>query len=129
MEELGDWVYIILMVVVGISSMYSSAKKKQRQQQTQMPSPEPSEPSEPSEPWYPMTPTPKQKAKKQPPPVPRHIRQQPSTSTIPIIETGMQTEIHVAQTEGNVYIDELELDDPETYRKAIIYAEIFNRKY
>ena len=126
MEELGDWVYIILMVVVGISSMYSSAKKKQRQQQTQMPSPEPSEPSEP---WYPTTPTPKQKAKKQPPPVPRHIRQQPSTSTIPIIETGMQTEIHVSKTEGNVYIDELELDDPETYRKAIIYAEIFNRKY
>ena len=128
MEEFGDWIYIIVMVVVGISSMYSSAKKKQRQQQTQMPLPVPSAPSEP---WHPTTPpTSKQKGRKQPPPVPGQMnRHQPSTSTIPIVETNTLSETHTAQEEENTLAIALDFDEPEAFRKAVIYSEILHRKY
>ena len=128
MDELGDWIYIIVMVVVGISSFVSSLNKKKRQQQSQMPLPEMSETLEPS---YPTPYVPEQREKKQPPPVPGRSKHNPlnAQSTLPTYETDVQTEISFMQEEESTIAGELELSDPDAFRKAIIYSEILNRKY
>jgi len=128
MDEFGDWIYIILMVVVGITSLFSSINKKKREQQTQMPSPESVEPTESS---YPAPSAPKKKERKLPPPVPGHIKHQSYNTDLafPTVETGLQTEIYLTQEEENTLAGELELTDPDAFRKAVIYSEILNRKY
>jgi len=125
MDEFGDWIYIILMVVVGISSLVGSARKKMKQMQTQMPSPEQSDPS------YPAPSIPKKTEQKQPPPAPGHHKHQPFNAhfTFPVVETGEQTEICVGQEEETTLVNDLELDVPDSFRKALIYSEIINRKY
>ena len=125
MEEFGDWVYIILMVVVGISSLFNSINKKKGKQQTQMPSPAPSEPS------YPAPPVPAKKKRELPPPVPGHIKHQPFNThlTYPTIEDGLRTDIFLTQEEENTLANELELSDPDAFRKAVIYSTVINRKY
>ena len=128
MEELGDWVYIILMVVVGISSLISSANKKKRQQQMQMPSPV-SEPSEEYEMPYPTPSVPKKKEKILPPPVPGQSKRQPYGAHVTYSDSGTQTEILRSQEDENTLINELELTDPDSFRKAVIYTEILKRKY
>ena len=124
MDEFGDWIYIILMVVVGISSFVGSINKKKRQQQSQMPLPETSEPS------YPSPYVPEQKERKQPPPVPGHSKHNllNAQSTLPTNETDVQTDISFMQEESTI-ANELELSDPDAFRRAIIYSEILNRKY
>ena len=132
MDEFGDWIYIILMVVVGVSSLISSANKKKKQQQMQMPLPEPSEISEPLEPWHPTTsPVPKKKEKKVPHPVQQKVTHPSFRAdlTFPTIETASQTEIYLAAEEENTFADELELTDADDFRKAVIYSEILNRRY
>ena len=127
MDEFGDWVYIILMVVVGISSLFSSIGKKKRQQQTQMPLPESVEPTESS---YPAPSAPKKKERKLLPPVPGGpIKYQSYNADLafPTIET--QTEMFLMQEEENTLANELGLTDPDAFRKAIIYSEILKRKY
>ena len=125
MDELGDWIYIILMVVVGISSLFSSINKKKRQQQTQMPSPVPPEFS------FPDPPVPKKKEKKQPFQV-SGSNKHPSFDahlTFPTAATDSQTEVYLAPEETGALAGELELTDPDAFRKAVIYAEILSRKY
>ena len=130
MEELGDWVYIILMVVVGISSLYSSAKKKQKQQQMQMPTPV-SDPSDQYEMPDPTPSVPNKIERKQPPTFQKKMKRQPfnTYSTIPPVETFAQIEKNLLQEEENTIASNLELTDADSFRKAVIYAEILNRKY
>ena len=129
MDEFGDWIYIIIMVVVGISSLFSSKNKKKQQQQTQMPSPVPTEPSEP---WFPTThPAPKKKERKQHPSIQEQMNARPfnTHSTIPTVEADTQSETLRAQEEENALAIALDLDNPDSFRKAIIYSEILHRKY
>ena len=128
MDEFGDWIYIILMVVVGISSLFSSISKKKRGQQTQMPLPESVEPTELS---YPAPSIPKKKERKLPPPVPGHLKPQSYNTrlTFPDVETALQSEIYLMQEEESTLAGELELTDPDTFRKAVIYSEVLKRKY
>ena len=123
MDEFGDWIYIILMVVVGISSLFSSINKKKREQQTQMSLPEPLESSDSS---YPVPSVPPKKERKLPPPVPGHFKHQPYNAqlTFPDVDTASQTEIYFAQEEESILAGELELADPDDFRKAVIYSEI-----
>jgi hypothetical protein len=125
MDQLGDWVYIILMVVVGVSSLFGSINKKKREQQTQMPLPEPAEPS-----YSEFPPVPKKKEKKAPL-VSKQIEHQPFNAhlTFPVDETDSQVEMFLVQEEESALIGELELTDPDAFRKAVIYSEIINRKY
>jgi len=64
MDEIGNWIYIILMFVVLISSVFKSFTKKKEQQQAHIPVPEAPEEV------FPFPPVPKIKTKKLPPPVP-----------------------------------------------------------
>ena len=129
MDEFGDWIYIILMVVVGISSLFSSINKKKKQQQTQMPLPEPVEQTEPAEPWHPTAPpVPKKKERKLPPPVPGHLKPQSYNTDLAFPTTDTQTEIYL-QEEESTLATELELTDPDAFRKAVIYSEVLKQKY
>jgi len=124
MDEFGNWIYIIIMVIVAITSLLSSMNKKKGQQQTQMPDPEfPEE-------WFPappVPPVPKKMNRKTPPPIPGHSRNQPYHS-IPTTQM-LSVESHLTPEEESVLADELDLTDAEAFRKAIIYSEILNRKY
>jgi len=126
MDEFGDWIYIILMVVVGISSLFSSINKKKSRQQTQMPLPEPVEPSESS---YPAPSVPKKKERKLSPPVPGHLKPQSYNTDLSVPTTDTQAEIYLMQEEESTLAGELELTDPDAFRKAVIYSEILKRKY
>jgi len=124
MDELGNWVYIILMVVVGISSLWSSINKKKGQQQTSIPAPDPPEPS------FPVPPVPVKKNKKST--LFEHAKsEQPfgSRLTSQMAESSLPKETSIEPEEEFVLVDELDLKDAESFRRAIIYAEILNRKY
>ena len=129
MDDLGNWVYILLMVVVGISSVFSSINKKKRQQQTQMPDSDFPDLSFPEAPV--PVPVPKEKSKKSPVQFPEQRIHQPlrSHATFPVTDNSVQTEVSIMSEKENRWIDELELTDAEAFRKAIIYSEIINRKY
>ena len=129
MEDLGNWVYILLMVVVGISSMLSSINKKKGQQQTQMPDSDFPELSFPEAPV--PVPIPKERNKKSSPSFPEQRKHQPlrSHSTFPVTDNSVQSELSITHEKENKWIDELDLTDAEAFRKAIIYSEIINRKY
>ena len=125
MDEFGDWIYIILMVVVAISSLFKSISKKKEQQPTQMPVPKPSEQS------YPVPPVPVKKSRRMPPPMPKQSTQPYSSlfASSGTIAESIKTEIALMPEQESALADELDLTDAEAFRKAVIYSEIINRKY
>ena len=124
MDELGNWVYIILMVVIGISSLFSSKNRKKGQQQTHIPVPAPGESA------FPVPPVPMKKSKKTTPLDSAKFGQPFSSRTpSPFTASNIQTEISIEPEDEYVLADELDLKDAESFRKAILYAEILNRKY
>jgi len=124
MDEIGNWIYIILMFVVLISSVFKSFTKKKEQQQTQIPIPEDIEEE------FPVPPVPMKKTRKLPPPIPVQ-KNKPYSSLFasPSVTESMQAELFITPEPENTLADELDLTDPESFRKAIIYSEIINRKY
>ena len=124
MDEIGNWVYIILMFVVLISSVFKSFTKKKEQQQTQMPVPEVLEDE------FPVPPVPRKMTRKLPPPIPVQ-KNKPYSSRFasPSVAESIQTEMSFSPEQESVIADELDLTDAETFRRAIIYSEIINRKY
>jgi len=130
MDELGNWVYIILMVVFAISSLYRSINKKKEEQSTQMPVPElPDFQDFPEQP-YTMPPVPMKKSRKSHPPAPTP-KNQPYSSLF--ASSTVSESLHVEKSfmpeQESALADELDLTDAEAFRKAIIYSEILNRKY
>ena len=132
MDELGNWIYIILMVVVGISSLYSSMNKKRRQQQVEIPEPEMSETPYQELPVPAPFPAPASMKKVRPTrsPVTEHFRHQPLSSlmTFPLAESSEQTAISQTPDDDFISNDDLDLTNADSLRKAIIYSEIINRK-
>ena len=124
MDEIGNWVYIILMFVVLISGVFKSFTKKKEQQQTQMPVPEVPEDE------FPVPPVPRKMTRKLPPPIPVQ-KNKPYSSLFasPSVTESMQTEMSFSPEQESVIADELDLTDAEAFRRAIIYSEIINRKY
>ena len=124
MDEFGDWIYIILMVVVGISSLFRSISKKKEQQPTQMPVPKPPQQS------HRVPPVPTRKSRRMPPPVPEHLRQSfSSLFESSTVAESIKTEMALMPEQESALADELDLTDAEAFRKAVIYSEILNRKY
>lgn len=120
MEDIGNLLYYIVIFVIAIVSWISSSGKK-KQQPTNIPSPFPAQTD-----TLTIPPPESERRKKMPPPVPRNIRQMPST---PSISSSKYTDTPVLLEESsNPIVDDLDLNNAESFRKAIIYAEIFNRK-
>ena len=137
-ENIGDWLYFLFIIIAGISSLFSSKKKKKRVQQkkttldTDMTSEEESElpekdfwdilqeikeqsiPKEEPQPQKQSIRKSSQEEKKEP-----AIQKQPNTQNYRTIPS---------KEEDNIDID-MELTHASELRKAVIYSEILNRKY
>ncbi|MDR2791270.1 MAG: hypothetical protein LBB27_00800 [Tannerellaceae bacterium] len=122
MDNLGDWLYIILLVVAGASSLFSSGKKKRRQQEEERRRREVIFPEVLDFPAF-LEPEPleERKAVIPPRPVPKALRQ-------PIV-VPERNAARFEEADALSPVTAEEFHNPEALRKAVIYAEIFNRKY
>lgn len=134
MDSIGDWLYIVFLVIAGISSMLNAAKKKKEAQNA------------PQEEQIPQPPTAKRQARR----AKRATRPMPTQQPIPVftsepIATAAPTpnpfltaeqEIpeHLTAEATSPTVEEPEscalpsFTDREELRKAILYAEILQRK-
>ena len=122
-NNLGDWLYyIVILIAAGISFM-SSLKKKQRQAASQ-----PEEIEEMEEVLPSVPPVWERQEKKTPPPVPEPRRQRLATVGETLRMTSSELS-PVTEEQAAGWADELHLTDTDAMRKAVICAEILNRKY
>lgn len=134
MDSIGDWLYIVFLVIAGISSMFNAAQKKKEAQDAPQEAPIPQPHSE------------KRQARR----TKRPVRPMPSQETIPVHTAEQVSEITptpapflTAEQEIPEYLaaevttpvrEEPETSTPppfadrEELRKAILYAEILQRK-
>jgi len=150
MDNLGDWLYIIILIVAGISSIFSSAKKKKKAEQLpQQPTFEPEQgqkdASKPKSFWEMLEDEMKRgfEAQEQPPqPVitERKKKKQEKKpvrtySSMPVYNEGERvvkekSSLPVAFSEEEPFaLSRDSFHDVDELKKAIIYSEILNRKY
>lgn len=149
MDNIGDWLYIVLLVIAGVSSLFGSGKKKKRSTEVlgqpdrdiviepetqpagglwdlfdENPAPQP-------KPRKKKSPTAKQRTKPK-----RESVYTPAASPFLAGESRMRehefaqssARLQTADDEPGV-MPETTFSDVSEIRKAIIYAEILNRKY
>lgn len=106
MDSIGDWLYIVFLIVAGISSMINASKKKKEARKAPVP------------PVQPVV----SKAAPQPSAAPFLIAEEkiPERAAEPTPTIAVEEEAET--TESNL------LTDREELRKAILYAEIMQRK-
>lgn len=152
MDNIGDWLYIVLIAGAAISSLISSGKKKKQQQEAQDQSHQQPEINYPTRQetttdkdlWDPFwdEPEPEHKTIFLPPPSKMKKQMVKSKKTVPAAapspflagETEIERKI---RQQAPVFLEESEKSiisvedfrDPEELRKAVIYTEILNRKY
>lgn len=110
MDNVGDWLYIVFLIIAGISSLFSSkSKKKSPQQVLRQPV---------------SIPTQKQRKKRKTEPAAFLTAEQ-------MTDRPMPAESHLAifPTEEENPLADIEFDNAAELRKAVIYTEILNRKY
>ncbi|MDL2208267.1 hypothetical protein LJB97_01450 [Parabacteroides sp. OttesenSCG-928-O15] len=151
MENIGDWLYIILIGVAGVISVINSGKKKKAEEEAKKMQPPrdivtPETASDRS--FWEIILNPEEEAQPKPQPVRTKKTAQPSpkTKTSPT-RTGQpfltgETEIErmirlQGENDSPIFAEEIytplvtseEFHEPDALRKAVIYAEILNRKY
>lgn len=136
-ENIGDWLYFLFIIIAGISSMFSSKKKKkgvkpETPAETEMMPEENSDQPEKGF-WEILQEMQKQASPTNPQPQKTPINKSPKkqnkVSTIQTSKIDTQNRIkNVPEDEENTGLD-LELTHAAELRKAVIYSEILNRKY
>ena len=124
MDSIGDWLYIVFLVIAGISSMFNAAKKKKEEQNAPQEAPIPQP----------------RKEQRQARRAKRSARSIPAQQPIPVYTTEqgptampMPNPFLTAEATTPV-IEESETNglpsftDQDELRKAILYAEILQRK-
>ena len=133
MDSLGDYIYLIVILIAGISSLLGKRKKKKRieSEEVDFPDledviPEFAEYTQPERPVY------------------QEIRKKVEHKSIPSYETVKDISIMKAkkqvrtvkqspvlqlEEQEDSFLSEIELEDVDDVKKAFIYAEILNRKY
>ena len=134
MDSIGDWLYIVFLVIAGISSMLNAAKKKKEEQNA------------PQEEQVPQPRMEKRQARR----TKRSARPMPSQQPIPVyaaepdhtasptanpfLTAEQEIPEHLAAKTTTSTVEEPEIStlpsfsDREELRKAILYAEILQRK-
>lgn len=145
MDNIGDWLYIVILVITGISGLFSKYKKKQTKP-VQRPNKEVcAEPEvtpqkgfweifkemlepEQEEPEQEM----KRQAIKEVVQEKKHLEPKSvvvSADEPPVTEHLEQHKQPVTTSESNIPSAEVEFGMVIDWRKAVVYAEILNRKY
>lgn len=133
MDNAGDWLYIVLIVIAGISSLIGSVRKKQEHTATGQPpsfEEEAKEQPSPEKKFREILQEEIRKKQSYPPSAPvsgkpakRYGIQTPVEEGIPSLEQ-LFIEEDILSAPGQEI-----LNNPDELKKAVIYTEIFNRKY
>lgn len=134
MDSIGDWLYIVFLVIAGISSMLNAAKKKKEEQnapqEEQVPQPR-MEKRQARRTKRSARPVPSQQ------PIPVYAAEQDHTASPtanPFLTAEQEIPEHLITETTPPVVEEPEtsalpsFDDREELRKAILYAEILQRK-
>ena len=134
MDSIGDWLYIVFLVIAGISSMFNAAKKKKEEQNAPQEAPIPQPRKEQRQ-------ARRAKRSTRPMPVQQPVpvyttEQDPAAMPMPNPFLTAEQEIpeHLTAETTTSIMEEPEIStlpsfsDREELRKAILYAEILQRK-
>lgn len=133
MDKIGDWLYIVFIIIAGISGLISSVKKKNKPTEV-LGQPDYGQPEEQNQPvnknpWDPF--------EKGPAPRPKSNNKKKKRETSPFLEgettSSFNRNIPIPVTDipepELEYGPEITINSVEDLRKAVIYSEILNRKY
>ena len=142
MDNAGDWLYIVFLIIAGISSLFGSKNKKKRPKQILG---QPDREIVTNEDnvhdkgfWEILEEMQNPKPAKQPVPTPkRKKKQQQVAAPSPFLAAEKVTDkqspagnrLVVPSTEEEIPLTDIEFDNAAELRKAVIYTEILNRKY
>lgn len=143
-ENIGDWLYILFLAIAGISSMFSSKKKKKQPKQIlgqpdrEIVAEEESVPDKGF--WEVLEEMQNPKTTKQPVAAPKPKREQKKQQSVapnPFLTAektaGRQSfagnRLLVPPAKEESPLTDIEFDNAAELRKAVIYTEILNRKY
>ena len=142
MDNAGDWLYIVFLIIAGISSLFGSKNKKKRPKQILGQPDREIVTNEDNVPdkgfWEILEEMQNPKPAKQPVPTPkRKKKQQQVADPSPFLAAEKVTDkqspagnrLVVPSTEEEIPLPEIEFDNAAELRKAVIYTEILNRKY
>lgn len=141
MDNAGDWLYIVFLVIAGISGLFGSKNKNKRPKQAsrqpereiviadedvpqkgfwdtwqEMQNPQPQ-----------VQPTPKKLKQKKQKAATSPFLAGEKTTVKQMAAEAARTRIPIMEEESN--LQDLEFDNAAELRKAVIYSEILNRKY
>ena len=138
MEEFGDWIYIIVIIIAGVASLFSSMRKKAQQAaQQNQPREVTNQKGDEGDFWKDFLPQPEEA-----PPTPPQPKQQarpsyPSATKQPFrlfqegqpaIQAEEAMPIETGDEQASILLEILP-EDTNEWRKAFVYNEIFNRKH
>ena len=138
MDNAGDWLYIVFLIIAGISSLFGSKNKKKRPKQILgQPDREivTNEDNVPDKGFWEIL---EEMQNPQPVPTPkRKKKQQQVADPSPFLAAEKVTDkqspagnrLVVPSTEEEIPLTDIEFDNAAELRKAVIYTEILNRKY
>ena len=142
MDNAGDWLYIVFLIIAGISSLFGSKNKKKRPKQILGQPDRVIVTNEDNVPdkgfWEILEEMQNPKPAKQPVPTPkRKKKQQQVADPSPFLAAEKVTDkqssagnrLVVPSTEEEIPLTDIEFDNAAELRKAVIYTEILNRKY
>lgn len=142
MDNAGDWLYIVFLIIAGISSLFGSKNKKKRPKQILGQPDREIVTNEDNVPdkgfWEILEEMQNPKPAKQPVPTPkRKKKQQQVADPSPFLAAEKVTDkqspagnrLVVSSTEEEIPLTDIEFDNAAELRKAVIYTEILNRKY
>ena len=142
MDNAGDWLYIVFLIIAGISSLFGSKNKKKRPKQILGQPDREIVTNEDNVPvkgfWEILEEMQNPKPVKQPVPTPkRKKKQQQVAAPSPFLAAEKVTDkqspagnrLVVPSTEEEIPLTDIEFDNAAELRKAVIYTEILNRKY
>ena len=141
MDTVGDWIYIVFLIVAAISGLFSSKNKKKRPTQVL---------GQPGHDTYPEENTSSGKGfweileeattpqKPEAPTAPIHKKKKKTPASKPFLSTEQEIQkskvsssqpMNFPIEEEHSMLEDIEFNNAEELRKAVIYSEILNRKY
>ena len=141
MANVGDWIYIVFLIVAAISGLFSSKNKKKHPTQVL---------GQPGHDTYPEENTSSGKGfweileevttpqKPEAPTAPIHKKKKKTPASKPFLSTEQEIQkskvsssqpMNFPIEEEHSMLEDIEFNNAEELRKAVIYSEILNRKY
>ena len=125
MESIGDWIYLVLILIFAASGMFGSKSKKKRPTVV-LGGPE-YEPGAERTSWEMPEDADASQSKKAKMPEPAPIpKAEPSIGPL---SSRTSAALENTAGEGHSILEDVDFKDAEELRKAVIYSEILNRKY